>query len=441
MVCVFDNVEDPNEEPSNDKAKGTKMHIKLSFNNSRAGEDLKNDLAEIEQEQDNKTSARRHGASVGGYREMGRQDASSTYFAQRKDRGSLARGSSEMTYRPYSAKTDFNGTYSRNPYSKREGGHQMHSSQHFMNHTPSMRTLKQRRPQTAASIGGMMRKSNSKGRFQTMEPKMGMQSSIAYSQKMSQSRKKLKTKIKDLEFHAEVDGRGEVSFTDIPKSVYTVTVDQSDFFKSTEKEFNLCLEEAGYGKVEVYLPLEKQHAYTTTIYMTREEGVTDHEQDVDPAEQEESKDYDQINRNYHTDLELRAILLELYDTKPKNDDGIIDDDSSDEEIDYEEDFETFEDKHGITCYKCRLMPGKYMVVAKGKDIKEYSQIISISDQITILAFTPDRPMSKSLICQTYDGKTGEKLNNVLIKLRKAHSKITTQGLTGSGMIAFQTNQN
>jgi hypothetical protein len=443
-VSVFDNVEDPNEKAQNEKAHGTKVHIKLSFNYSKGGEELKADLAEIEHDQMAKAPVRRHGTSVGGFRETKKGDPSATYFAQRKDRNGMARAGSEMTYRPYSAKTDFNGSYSRNP-NKRNQANKMMTSQHFMNNTPSMKTLNQRRPQTAASHA-MMKSSASIGRFNTMETKMGMQSSISYSHKGGHSRMKLKTKVKDLEFHGEVNQDGEAIFSNIPKSVYTIVADQSDFFKSSEKEVSLPIESETYGRIEVFVPLEKQHAYSTTIYMTRSPGVKDHEHEVvEPTESqdpEESKDFEETNANYHTDLELRAIILDLYEKKKKSmEDDIIDIDSEDEEIDYEEDFETYEDKKGISCYKCRLMPGKYMVVAKGRSIKEFSQIISIEDQITILAFTPDAPMKKLISCYAYDAKTGETLNNVLVKVRKTHSKITTQGLTRDGSCVFTITQN
>lgn len=97
---------------------------------------------------------------------------------------------------------------------------------------------------------------------------------------------------------------------------------------------------------------------------------------------------------------------------------------------------------GINGYKCRLMPGKYMVIAKGKEIREFSQIISIEEHITILKMVPEPPIRKVIAFQVYDAKTGEKLSNVLLKLRKAHSKITLQGLSREeGYVVFTVTEN
>lgn len=83
-----------------------------------------------------------------------------------------------------------------------------------------------------------------------------------------------------------------------------------------------------------------------------------------------------------------------------------------------------------------------MVIAKGKEIREFSQIISIEEHITILKMVPEPPIRKVIAFQVYDAKTGEKLSNVLLKLRKAHSKITLQGLSREeGYVVFTVTEN
>jgi hypothetical protein len=70
-----------------------------------------------------------------------------------------------------------------------------------------------------------------------------------------------------------------------------------------------------------------------------------------------------------------------------------------------------------------------MIIAKGREIKEFSKIISVEEQITELNFTPEQGMSKKLKIKTYDATTKIELPNVLLKLRKTNSKISAEGLT------------
>lgn len=201
------------------------------------------------------------------------------------------------------------------------------------------------------------------------------------------------------------------------------------------------LEQEGYGQTDVYVPLDRQNAYSTIVYMTKDPSINPHLEESKEGEGEGDNDDFVEHGNYYHTLELKAILLELYDNKKKEDDILIEEDS-DEEIDYELDFDPhFDSKTGYTNYKCRLLPGKYMLTAKGKDIKEFSKIISITDQITVLTLQPESKLMKGLMMCTYDATTGSKLSNVLIKLRKAHSKIVTQGLSRDGYCGFTIDQN
>lgn len=69
-----------------------------------------------------------------------------------------------------------------------------------------------------------------------------------------------------------------------------------------------------------------------------------------------------------------------------------------------------------------------MIVAKGRQIKELTQTINISE-VSVLQFTPEPPMKKLVAFHAFDAVTGEDLSKVLIKVKKVHSKIITQGLT------------
>lgn len=70
-----------------------------------------------------------------------------------------------------------------------------------------------------------------------------------------------------------------------------------------------------------------------------------------------------------------------------------------------------------------------MVIAKGRGIKEFSEIISIEQQITELSFTPKENMIKNVHIQAFNALTGDPLPNVMLRLRKCTSKISSEGLT------------
>jgi hypothetical protein len=70
-----------------------------------------------------------------------------------------------------------------------------------------------------------------------------------------------------------------------------------------------------------------------------------------------------------------------------------------------------------------------MIIAKGRGIKEFSEIISVEKQITELSFTPQENMIKTVYIQAFNASTGDPLPNVLLKLRKSTSKISSEGLT------------
>lgn len=83
-----------------------------------------------------------------------------------------------------------------------------------------------------------------------------------------------------------------------------------------------------------------------------------------------------------------------------------------------------------------------MIIAKGREIKEFSEIITIHDLITILTFEPESVMRKQLSIQTFNAANGEPLPNVLLKLKKTNSKISTEGLTKeNGSFGYVIDQN
>lgn len=81
--------------------------------------------------------------------------------------------------------------------------------------------------------------------------------------------------------------------------------------------------------------------------MTRNKNVNDHKpskKDEGEGEYEESKDFDEINKNYFTDLKVRVILIRPGE-KPKQ--PIESDEiDEDEDLDYEKEFEATTDKKG-----------------------------------------------------------------------------------------------
>lgn len=72
-----------------------------------------------------------------------------------------------------------------------------------------------------------------------------------------------------------------------------------------------------------------------------------------------------------------------------------------------------------------------MIIAKGKEIKEFSDIVVIEQQITRISYSPKQPFSKEIIIMAFNATTGKELPNVLLKLRKKNSKFSSEGLTKS----------
>ena len=72
-----------------------------------------------------------------------------------------------------------------------------------------------------------------------------------------------------------------------------------------------------------------------------------------------------------------------------------------------------------------------MIIAKGREIKEFSEIVNIEEQITQIRYTPQQTFNKEIIVMAFNADSGEELPNVLLRLRKNNSKISSEGLTKS----------
>jgi hypothetical protein len=425
-VNVCDNIKGYDEKLHPEKAEGMKVQLRLSFKDTKASEELERDIQHLELEKWSQTPQR--AATANGSNKNGFAGTSGDYLSKRMGKMGSHRQSMERTYRPYSATTDFNPMASRNTMSRRNFSNRLMSSQHMMRQTPSMKSL-MKRPQTAATHTPL-KSSMSIGRLKTVDTQYGGPRTVAnistYSKSVKSTKsKKLKIRVEDVVFEAVVNSEGIAIFEEVPKTAYVINASENDFFKAATKRVCLPQELEKDGRVEVYLPLERQDAYTTTIYMLKEGAPKPNkEPDTDGYEGEQFADEDNKDL-YYDNLQLRAILLELYDKKNPDDESQHSNDSDlESEVEFEEEFELLDNK-----YKCKLMPGRYMIVAKGPDIKEFSEIISIKEQITTLTFTPSKSMRKEVYVHTFNAVTGESLSNVLLRLRKCSSKVSAEGLT------------
>lgn len=403
-------MKDPDSELHPEKAESMHVELKVSFKDTQAGQELEKDLHQIEQEKALKTPQRPQTAA----RRKNFSGTSDSYLSKRLQ--SASKGNQKqfhMTSRPFSAKTDFQSGITRNPYGRRDFSNRMMSS-HAMNKTPSMKTLPNR-PQTAVGTHNNMRSSMSIGSMRTITPSYGGK---------PRQKKKQRPPVNDQIFDGYIDTDGCVVFENVPRTTCHLTVNENDFFKSAYKFVDLPNELEKDGKIDIYLPIERQDAYTTTIYMIKPNKPKNEEDKASDAYTDEGE-----GKTYFENLSLRAVLLELFEEKGSQHSQSESDLES--EVDYEEEFEQTEDYYGAACYKCKLVPGKYMVIAKGREIKEFSEIIRVEEQITELHFTPETLFSKEVTVKAYDAITGNPLPNVLLRLRKSNSKISSEGLTKS----------
>lgn len=145
---MCDNVTDFNDKPNPEKAEGIIVKLKCSFKDSQAGQDLNQDLYQIDSEKISKTIQKRKGTSIGYRNEYLNQEVN-PYLSKRKSSNSLSRGQIQVTSRPFSAKSDIYN-FNQSPYNKRNFSNRLIASQKFLNATPSVKSMT-KRPNTAIS--------------------------------------------------------------------------------------------------------------------------------------------------------------------------------------------------------------------------------------------------------------------------------------------------
>ena len=225
----------------------------------------------------------------------------------------------------------------------------MMSSQKFLNGTPSLKVLS-KRPQTAVSHVAL-HSASSFDRLKTLESRKGGAhtfGAISTYNKARSPKKNYKSKVNDLFFEATVDSRGIAIFSNIPKTWYTILANENDFFKSASKSVVLPQEAELEDVIDVYVPMERQDSYSTTIYMIKTGSKEAEKHATDTEEYEKDKDH-QEQQKYHLfdNLELRAVLLQPYERK-RHDDSKLEMSDDESDIDYEEEFDQTEDKNGMS---------------------------------------------------------------------------------------------
>jgi hypothetical protein len=245
--------------------------------------------------------------------------------------------------RPSTANTDI--PISRNQFSRRKNySNRMISSHDLTRPQTASRTIQQ--PQSASK---KLRSSVSNGQMHTFNSHfggLGSQNStdISAYRRSSKNQKKTRPKIEDLLFEATVDKDGLALFQDIPKTTCHIEASENDFFKNSSKFVNLPQELEKDSRVEIYLPVERQDAFTTTIYMSKPGGGTRKNAVKDSEDDNYTEEKDPKEKCYDT-LSIRAVLLELYEHMIEDNDSDNDSDLH-SEVEYEEEFEQFEDKMG-----------------------------------------------------------------------------------------------
>ena len=289
-VNIWDNIKDLNDKPNPERAEGMKIQLKCSFKDTQAGIDLDQDLYQIDSEKVSKTVQKRKGTSI-GFRNDYNQETSSPYLQRRKSNNSLSRGNIQLTSRPFSAKSDLH-SFTKTPYNRRNFSNRMLSSQQFLHGTPSMKTLA-KRPQTAISHA-VLQSTSSFDRLKTLDSHHGgarTLGAISTYNRSRTSKKKYKWKVNDLIFEATVNHNGIAIFNEIPKTWYSILANENDFFKSASKRVCLPQEAEIEDKIEVYIPMERQDSFSTTVYMIK--NVTQEAEKIatDTEEYEKDKDH------------------------------------------------------------------------------------------------------------------------------------------------------
>lgn len=116
-----------------------------------------------------------------------------------------------------------------------------------------------------------------------------------------------------------------------------------------------------------------------------------------------------------------------------------DDSDDDDDMDYGTDF-IEEGKKGQ--YKAQLNPGRYLIVARGRDINEFNKIVEIGAGECEIELRAQNFKQKSIIVSTFNAITGEPLKKVMLQLSKSSSKTEQEGLTNkNGHFVYKLNLN
>ena len=148
----------------------------------------------------------------------------------------------------------------------------------------------------------------------------------------------MKLKVNDLIYEATVDSNGVAIFIGIPKANYYLQTEENDFFKSASRSLCLSYEAEADNKISIYLPLDRQESSTTIIYFIKPKP-----NQADGSEEEKQKEEEKTH--FYDNLELSAVLLEPY---TRNKEDKLQDSDEESEVEFEEEFECTQDRHGMT---------------------------------------------------------------------------------------------
>jgi hypothetical protein len=123
------------------------------------------------------------------------------------------------------------------------------------------------------------------------------------------------------------------------------------------------------------------------------------------------------SKQYFEDLQVRAWLIEKLGGGDKKDDFELSSDG--DETDYEEEF-YFDKNKG--CFRCGLVPGKYLVLAEGEGIYQFSETFEIGEEDVTEDVTPQAKQKKIILVKVCNGVNGEVLSEAIIRFKKKDSR-------------------
>jgi len=404
IISLFDSENSDNKN----EIEGMKVNLRLSFKESHANEELRDDINNI------------HGKRINGaiktresLLKKRRHETFQRYRVvnNRKDHiQSVDRLSQCTVPRPISAQTRFSTSFHKNLLSmvKQNNDFRQKSGVRAF----SALTSKTGRPQTAAT-------NKTHNRMSTLDQRTVKSSYSMTTLQTNKRKRKRGVKVEDIEFTAEVNQNHVVIFTDIPKAVYRIEAAETPFFKYSTREVNLYNEADNAGSCTVYLPLDRQETKCTSIYF--------------PKTQENSKDFDPESEEpqYIEELEVKALLLQKHSNE--------DEAEGDEEIEYEEEF--YFDKRAHW-FRSTLVSGLYMLIARGDGFTELNQFLEVNEANTTEKIILEPKFRHEAFISTHDARSGEPLGGVMLRWRKKKSRHSTEGLTEKeGMFWFAYDEN